>query len=230
MHRLKSRGIITLTVIGLFAFSGIAMADTEDDTVFNYGYVEDEQFLIWNVSSIDYELTGSTSFEDLETTCSVDGETYTFTYQVDEETGEVTLLSIEPKEEPTDEPVEGVECGDFNAVQVTGPEGQVNHGMFLKAFNEAYEGEGRGCLVRHLAQSSLGIENQVTVEEAAEIQFDGEGEVTFEGFAANCIHGNPFADGEGAEGEGVGGPPQEVLDRFEGGTPGKPADVGGGRP
>ena len=40
--------------------------------------------------------------------------------------------------------------------EVAGPNDQVNHGMFMKAFKPDYVGQGRGCLNRHLAQSDFG--------------------------------------------------------------------------
>ena len=213
MHKLRAKGIAVFAVVGVFAFSGLAMAAPEDgdDTVFNFGGVEEEQFLIWNVSSIDFEATDPLSFEDLETACSLEGET--LQYSVDGEGAIVREGGAEL----------GEDCGDFVGGQVTGPNGQINPGMYLKLFNSLHDGPGRGCLVRHLAQSTLGTDNQVTVGDAdAEFEPIGEGEVTFTTAAADCIHGNQ-ADGDD---DGPGNS-AAALAKFGEGGPGKSGDAPG---
>ena len=82
--------------------------------------------------------------------------------------------------------IEGEETGECitGGGSVEGPNGQVNHGMFMKLFNSIYEGKGRGCLVKLFAQSDLGKGDQQVkvsdieevIEGAEEVEVTGEGE------------------------------------------------------
>lgn len=211
MHKLRTKGIAIFAVVGLFAFSGVAMAAPEDgdDTVFNFGSIEESQFLVWNVSSIDYEVEEPLSFGELLEACSLEE----VGYSIDEE-GAITFDEGLALDEA---------CGDLVGGQVTGPNGQVNHGMYLKLFNSLHDGPGRGCLVRHLAQSSLGIDDQLSVEDA-DPDFDpaGEGDVALETVAADCIHGNqPDGDDDGP------GNSSAALAKFGEDGPGKSGDAPG---
>lgn len=211
MHKLRAKGIAIFAVVGLFALSGMAMAAPEDgdDTVFNFGSIAESQFLVWNVSSIDYEVEVPLSFEELLEACSLEE----VGYSIDQE-GAISF----DEELQLDEA-----CGDLVGGQVTGPNGQVNHGMYLKLFNSLYDGPGRGCLVRHLNQTSLGKEDHLTVGEASP-DFDpaGEGDVALETVATDCIHGNQ-ADGDD---DGPGNS-AAALAKFGEGGPGKSGDAPG---
>ena len=244
MQRLKNRAVVALTVIGLFAFSGLALAATEeeDDTVFNYGYDEDSQFFMWNVTSLDFgpdyealaEVLGVDSdFEALLAACGLEapeGEdeiVYSYSY----EDGVIALFEL-----GTDTPIDMTNCESLTGGYVTGPAGQVNHGMFLKLFNSMYDGPNRGCLVRHVAKSGLG---KGTQQAQADPEFEApespepieDGEVTFTTVSADCQRGPGGDDAEETEGEDErGGPPQHVLDKWGGDKPGKPANTPGGRP
>lgn len=235
--RLKRRLILVLSIVGLISISGIALAetaeddDTSSDTVFNFDYIEEEQFLMWNVSSIDYEVSTSTeggddlSYEELVELCSLDtveGEEVEFEYEVDGE-GNITLY-LDGEIYPLDEA-----CNELVGGQVTGPEGQVNHGTIIALFNAMYDGENRGCLVRHLAQSDLGKgDQQITTEEAdPDFEPTNEGTVSFTTVETDCQHGpddddddrrgppdfvkemleEKFENGPGRSGDGPGGPP-----------------------
>jgi hypothetical protein len=56
--------------------------------------------------------------------------------------------------------LENFDAEDFewvNEIEVTAnEEGEFNHGSFVSAFAKAFEGQGKGCLMRHLAQSNWG--------------------------------------------------------------------------
>jgi hypothetical protein len=262
MDRLRKRLVLGLSVIAVFAFAGIALAAEGDDTVFNYGYDQERHFFYWNVTSYeglpdDEELEESeeaSQEEQLATilaACGLEGDDPenpdTYTYTVDPVTGVVTVTPEGESEEGEGEGEEIV-CGTFSGGDVTGPAGQVNHGMFLKLFNEQYEGEGgRGCLVRHIARSGLGKGDQQVqatgtdddstepTEEDTELV---EGSITFSTVTTDCQRGNGGDDEveeeeveETTDGQG---PPQHVLDKFGGQHPrdarGKPAGTPGGRP
>ena len=250
MDRMSRRLVVGLAAIAAFAFSSIAVAAEGDDTVLNYGYDQDSRFFFWNVTSLesapsDELLEESTDqdaqLEALLAACGLDGgdpdnpleSTFTF----DPVTGVLTVTS---QNDPGG--AEEIVCGDFSGGDVTGPAGQVNHGMFLKLLNQDYEGGHRGCIVSHIARSGLGRGDQ-------QVQADGgsddepttdsevvEGTITFTTVTTDCQRG-PNEE-ENAEAESLGsesnGPPQHVLDKFGGQHPrevkGKPADTPAGRP
>lgn len=231
MQKLKRTGTILLTVLGLLVMSGLAMAATDDDkndTVFNYGYDVDEQFLIWNVSSLDYEPNYGALFEELYSECSLD--TQTFSYIVGDLGLELTEAG--PAEEGSSEPVptDQLECGPFVGGYVTGPNGQINHGQFMKLFNSMYDGPRRGCISRHLAHSLLGKNDQkLTVREAAELnppyQPDGLGEVTFSSEVADCLN-KKAQNGEDGPGNSAAGKAKKA-DKWPDGKPGKSGNAPG---
>jgi hypothetical protein len=149
--------VVSVLVGGLLLLSGIAAAS--EDTVFNYGYDSENQLLVVNTTSwedpdSDPECQFDTDLED-EAGTSYELE-YTF--------GDTT--------EVADVSIGDADC-ELEAVEVTGPAGQVNHGMFIKAFNALYDGPRRGCVMRHIAQSDLGKDDQ-------QIQADPDADPDFE--------------------------------------------------
>lgn len=262
MDRLRNRLVVGLTALAVFAFAGMALADEGDDTVFNYGYDEGSRFFYWNVTSLENssspgatdETPEATEEEQLEAVlaaCGLEGDDPdnpdVYTYTFDPATG-LTTVTADNDAGGGEGEADEIVCGAFNGGDVTGPAGQVNHGMFLKLFNEKFEGEGgRGCLVSQIARSGLGKGDQQVragdstepTEEETEIV---EGTIIFSTVTTDCQRGN--GKGEEAKGDGVEGPesekshghgpPQHVLDKFGGQHPrdsrGKPAGTPGGRP
>lgn len=239
MDRSKKRLVVGLTVIAAFVFAGVAVAAESDDTVLNYGYDPESHFFIWNVTSLEYspddglleETLGDYQEEQLEAllaACGLEGDDPEnpdeYTYTFDPVTGLITVSSEEDSE--GGEPDEEIVCGAFNGGDVTGPAGQVNHGMFLKFFNENYEGKGRGCIVSQIARSGLGKGDQQvmatgddTDESTTEDTEVVEGSITFTTVTAKCQHGKGGDSSEVENEEKGGGPPQHVLDKFGGQHP-----------
>jgi len=244
VERLSKTAVIVLAALGLTALSGIALA-ADDDTVFNYGYDQGSQFFMWNVTSLEYdpdyealeETLGdedpeaSDDLEALLATCGLaapEGEQdLEYGYTFDGETIELYALSDGSFDPETDEPVDVGECGEVTGGYVTGPQGQVNHGMFLKLFTSLYEGPNRGCLVRHIAQSDLGkgdqqIEADPDFEADETVQPIEDGSVTFTTAVTDCLHGpnrggdeDETEEAEGAEDDSNRrGPPQWVRDKL----------------
>ena len=275
MKRLSRTAVIVLSAIGLFALSGIALAanESQEDTVFNYGYDEDSQFFAWNVTSLeydpDYEALEETvgeeepaSDEELAVLLEACGlaapegeEPIEYGYTFDGETIQLFALTDGSFDPEADVPLESGECGEITGGYVTGPEGQVNHGMFLKLFNSLYEGPNRGCLVRHIAQSDLGKgDQQVEADPAFEagdtVELIEDGTIDFTTVAADCVRGPQGGDDGEDEVEGEDsdrrGPPEWVRDKRgedhpsnrekgngnngNGNGNGKPEGAGGGRP
>ena len=225
-------GVIVLVLAAMFAGSSVAWAQTEvddaieiedsedvTDTLFNLGYDPFNRLLLWNLSALDgiYD-------------CTLENGPLTATYGETSETGVVLVDILEddagavqfpnrPAEqvaddlEPADSPVaytgaEGV-CG-LSGGEVSGPNGQVNHGMFMKLFNSLFDGRGRGCVTRHLAQSDLGKgEQQVHANDTTpfeSVESGDTGSVDFTTAEADCEHGRKAdGQGEGAELEARGG-------------------------
>ena len=217
MHRLKNRGIVVLAVLGLFALSGIAMADTEDDTIVNYHIDYEQSFLALNITSLEYAPNFAELFEALSEECSLQDSEGDYSFSFD---GAVVTLNDGVN------PVDLGACGDFIGGFFFGPNGQTNQGMVMKFLNSIYDGPGRGCVIREFAHLGLGkvdkkqADPEFVVPDLTEpLVSDVDGFMTFE---TNCLHGN--------QGEN-GGPPKHVLDKWElkwpEGKPGKPAHAGG---
>lgn len=171
---MKKKFTILAAVLGLLALSGLAVAtehdgDEPEDTVFNFGYDEENQVLVWGTSPID-------SQDD----CTLgDGAEVTYG-TTDDGVIQIPLL-------PDDV------CA-LSGVAVPGPNGQVNHGMFMKAINSVYDGPGRGCINRHIARSDLGKgEQQIQVPDvdpdSSEVTEGDLGTVDFETALADCERG-----------------------------------------
>jgi len=218
MHRLKRTGITILALIGLLSGSAVAWAADEDvaeveteaderaDTLFNFGYDLVNRVFVWGLSRLDgvYD-------------CTLENGTLTATYGTTDDQGVVPVDNLEdgagavlfpnrPADEvaddqvPADAPIAYLgadgECG-VSGGNVPGPNGQVNHGMFMKLFNSLYDGARRGCVVRHLAQSGLGQgEQQVKAgDEAVEPVTMGDiGTIDFTSVETDCERGNKATD------------------------------------
>ena len=270
MKRLSRTAVIVLAALGLTALSGIALAAGGDDTVFNYGYDEGSQFFMWNVTSLEYDpdyeaLDETLGDEDPEATDDLEAlleacglaapegaEAIEYGYTFDGETVELFALTDGFFNPETDEPFEVGECGEVTGGYVTGPQGQVNHGMFLKLFNSMYDGPKRGCLVRHIAQSDLGkgdqqVEADPDFEADETVQTIEDGSVIFTTAITDCLHGPDRGGDEDAQDDGDRrGPPEWVRDKRgddhpanrgdgekgngKGNGHGRPEGAGGGRP
>lgn len=204
MQKLKRSAITTLALLGLLVSSGIALAETPDDDV-----VEEE--------TVDTALVADTLFSfgyDL-----INGFLLWNISSIDEPCALPEAEESDPEADP-DAELEP-DC-ELTGGEVAGPNGQVNHGMFMKLFNSLYEGAGRGCVVRHLAQSDLGKGDQQVKsgEEAASVE--DAASIDFTTVETSCQAADD--DGEDAElqGEGKGKPAWAGKPEGEG----KPASPG----
>ena len=175
---MKKKITILAAVLGLLALSGLAVAtehdgDEPEDTVFNFGYDEENQVLVWGTSPIDSQ-----------NDCTL-GDAVEVTYGTTD--GGVIQIPLLPDDV----------CA-LSGVAVPGPNGQVNHGMFMKAINSVYDGTGRGCINRHIAHSDLGKgEDQIQVSDvdpdSPEVAEGDTGTVDFESVLADCERGKEGA-------------------------------------
>ena len=211
--------VILPVVIGLLGVSSVALAGHDDthpeDTQFSFGYDVDNHFLAinigpnWDPYVCDFEngeltengkltatygdaVEGVIPITDLEDS----GSPWTF------DAREEGLLDEVAVAEPALVPYTGADgvCG-VNGVIVAGPNGQINHGQFMKAakslFNSLYDIKGHGCIVRHLAKSNIGKGNDpshLTVSEAEALGFvfggaGTTGDIDFTTVEADCNRG-----------------------------------------
>ncbi|HEX9866419.1 MAG TPA: hypothetical protein VGC03_15755 [Acidimicrobiia bacterium] len=226
--------LLSLALAALLISSGVALADQHDgdddlDTVFNLGYDEDNHLLIWNTSPDDstYDCTLQTSDDPEE------NAEYEATYGIGDELIPVDALTLDggdvvfPARDEEDVDTEEFpvatedavyagadgECG-LSGGEVAGPNGQINHGQFMKLFNSLYEGTHRGCLNRYLAKSDLGKDDQQLntneVDPSFEPNLEEPGSLSFTTTLADCERGKKDADddiGSTAQGEQGKGKP-----------------------
>ena len=205
MSRLRRSSIVLLVAFGLIAGAGIASAaegdpteEPSEDTLFNFGYDEANHILLVGTSATD-------STYD----CTLENGTLTAEYgAADNGHIPVDMLLAEDKaaiefaNRPTEEvgsdftPADTVaytgadrDCGISGGV-VGGPNGQINHGQFMKLFHQLIDRRGMGCLNRVIAQSDLGKGDQQL--QKSDVDVDATfapattGQVDFTTVAADC--------------------------------------------
>lgn len=193
------------TALSLAAFSGIALAEHEEghdeDTLFSFGYDEENHVLAVNEGPNDGLYV-----------CHFENGALTAQYGDANDEGVIAVESLEDDDGTKEfnprlqheladgltqasEPIAYAgpdgEC-QVNGVVVAGPNGQINHGQFMKAFKSLTKMKGHGCLNRYLAQSDLGKTEatKVRTEDADPDHEVGEsGDITFVTFEADCVHG-----------------------------------------
>jgi hypothetical protein len=202
MSRLRRSSIVLLVAVGLIAGAGIASATEGDpaeepsvDTLFNFGYDEDNHIFLVNTSATD-------STYD----CTLENGTLTARYEATDDGGiRVDMLLAEDQEvlfanrtevgsditsvtDPAPYAADGA-CGISGGV-VGGPNGQINHGQFMKLLHQLVDGRGIGCLNRIIAQSDLGKGEQQlqtsAVDDDATLAPATTGQVDFTTVAADC--------------------------------------------
>ena len=197
-----------MVAVGLLAMAGVSWADDSipsdeipsGDTLISYGYDAENHAFIVHTSSTD-------SAYD----CTVPAEVLVGYGSLEDGSFEVTLFEEEGIAVEFDEraPGEATEALDgqpaaepdqicqFDASVIAGPNGQINHGQFMKLFHQIVGKETSRCFNRIIAQSDLGkgdqqvrtsdIEDAVAGAEAEEA-FE-EGVAGFETFVATCDPG-----------------------------------------
>lgn len=212
--------VLLLTVLALVVTTTVAFAAEgddplgEDDTVFNFGYDEENQVFAWGSSAdglLDCRLTPGPYQVKYVT---IDGRFWVDDLLNDSAEPVTFPVRDDAMAEPVEYAADG-ECG-LSGGLVAGPNGQVNHGMFMKLFNSMYEGKGRGCIIRHLAQSDLGKgDQQVKVPEVGDevLTAPEEGTMDLESVVTKCTKS---AD--------------EESDATSGNGKGKPDHAGQGKP
>jgi hypothetical protein len=206
---MRTRVIAVVAAFSVLFSAGIAAAssdggDARGDTRFSFGYDPQAQLFFSSIqdiesSTLDCSLSGSLTATYGEAT--EDGATPVTGLMAGEE-GKLEEVTFGPSEGDGTDGAEAAgdpigyslaidECGI--AGYPVGTNGHINHGQFMKLFNELVDMKGRGCLNRWLAGSSLGKDDQQvkggdetdTVEAIAE-----GGTIDFISVLASCDHGN----------------------------------------
>jgi hypothetical protein len=174
--------------------------DSRLDTLFTFGYDAQTQLFFSNThatdaTQLDCTLSGTFSavyeYPDKE-----DEEGVVVVDQLSDGSGPVMFnptgydLAEEIKAATESTPYDaGGECG-ISGVTV-GSQGHINHGQFMKLFNELIDMRGRGCLNRSLAQADLGKDyQQVKTQDFTDPVIGSDGTIDFATVAADCYHGN----------------------------------------
>jgi hypothetical protein len=173
--KLKKYSISSLVVVTLLGMSGIALAEHEEshlgDTRFSFGYDDLNHFLAINIGSND------------TADCTLEGTALPATY----ENGADGVYRVGL-------PASYDLC-DVSGVVVAGPNGQINHGQFMKAAKSLLgDMQGHGCVNRYLAKSNIGKGNDpthlaVSKVEALEFVFGGAGTIDFTAEEVDCNRG-----------------------------------------
>ena len=213
MPSVRRSWTVLLVAAVLAAVAGIASAtegvpeeEAAEDTLVNVGYDEENHLFLFNASATDstFDCTlengtlatqygeavdsGPIPVEKLEIEVEPGVfEAYTFLNRPEEEvdTDEFTVAT----EIATYSGADG-ECGLSGAI-VSGPNGQINHGQFMKLFHQLVDKQGMGCLNRIIAHSDLGKGDQKVNTSDVDTSFElGQGStVDFTTAAADCEHG-----------------------------------------
>lgn len=192
------RIVALVAVVGLLFTTGIASANSEEtdprgDTWFNFGFDAQAQYFLYGTHA-----TASSPFD-----CTLANGTLTATYgdavdgviPVDTLANEGGPVSFGPTDfqladglTPASADYAGADgpCG-ISAAAV-GTNGHINHGRFMKLFNQLFDMRGRGCLNRWIAQSELGKSDQ-QIKKNDEPGLQIETGIDFTTVIAGCDHG-----------------------------------------
>jgi hypothetical protein len=194
---MRPRIVALVAAFSLLFTAGIASASSEEtdprgDTWFNFGYDAQAQYFLYGTHA-----TESSPYD-----CTLANGTLTATYgepddgviPVDALANEGGPVSLGPTEfelaeglTPASADYDGAEgpCGISAAAVET--KGHLNHGQFMKLFNQLADMRGRGCLNRWVAQSELGKGDQ-QIKKGDEPGLEIEAGIDFTTVIASCDH------------------------------------------
>ena len=218
MLKFKRSSVVLFVLIGMLSVSSVAFAEHEEshdeDTLFSFGYDEINHFLAINLGPNDtlykcqlengaLTATYGEASEGEDGVIPVDAledvdEVVTFYPRFQEELAEGLTEELDPVEYSG---ADG-ECG-VSGVVVAGPNGQINHGQFMKAAKSLFDIKGQGCIVRYLAKSTIGRtdETRLSTSDVDPLFEIGEtGDINFSTFEADCSRGKKDKE---ARGEGT---------------------------
>ena len=198
---MRSRIIAVIAAVGVLVTAGVASANGDEtdprvDTLFTYGYDAQTQLFFTNTHATDSipldctlagRLAATYGAVDEDGAVAVDHLSDGSDTVIFEATGYELTEGIEAATGAA--PYDGAE-GECGIAGVTvGTQGHINHGQFMKLFNQLIDMQGRGCLNRSLAQSELGKDaQQVKTEDFTDPELGSAGTIDFVTVAADCDH------------------------------------------
>lgn len=204
MFIMRSRSFTGLVGLLLVLTVSPALAAPAVDTTFIHGYDEEIRTLVFGVNALD----------DTEAPCASLTESEVATdLEISSQDGTATVSGAESGADP---------CV-LDTVDVTGPNGQVNHGTIVSSFVHALNDldlpfKGRGCLVRYIAGSDYGKGEQQVTAGSEPVEASEEPTVSsimLQIEEADCAHGKDKTSVDTSEDET---------------SPGKPDSAGKGKP
>lgn len=239
--------VIAGVMVALVASAGAAGAvvgdePDDDQSVFNYGYDMANRMLVFGLSAATsaYDCTLEGSFEvgyaegegedrSVESLTGEDGEPVEF----DARDGEELPEGVTPADGPIAFDASDNPC-ILTAVDVTGPNGQVNHGQIVSSFSHAIDVAGKGCVMRWIAKTGWGKgDTQVQSGDVDTAAAPPEtGTLDIMSVLANCKHleGATVAtdgDEETSDHPGNGKKPEKNKDKGKPESPGNSANAPG---
>lgn len=234
MHRRSPARLVAIAAALFTTLAALpAIAAPAVDTSFIRGYDEEIRSLVFGVAALDdtENACAGLAAEDTELDISETGETATVGTALEDDAAEpdASVESIGDDDE-------GDMC-ELQMVDASGPNGQVNHGTIVSSFVHALQAfdlpfNGKGCLIRHIAQSDWGQgDQQVKVGDADQtesIEDDSGAETTVTTSVVllaiddvDCVHGKADRSDEDAPGKSG-----EAKDRKHDREKGKPDHAG----
>ena len=156
--------VLAAVVSSALALPALALPPPPN-TALTHGFDEDSNVLVFGTSGVDDEGNG----------CDLEAGSYD--YEINEDGNPALVEPEAATDETTDDESDGQEdpCA-LHVVDVTGPNGQINHGQVVSSFVHALRDLGireRGCIVRTIAQSEYGKgDQQIRTPDVAEADTD----------------------------------------------------------
>lgn len=210
----RNRSLVTAAVLAaLMAISSVALADHEeprdDDTIVSFGYDAENDYLALNSGDNDTPWICDFSNGALEAGYG-DSDGSPIVETLEGEGGEWEFLPREEHEVSDDyetaedpSPYSDGEC-ELVLSSIAGPNGQRNHGQFVKAAKNLLDMKGHGCIIREFAKSDIGKGGELD-DLDDEFEAGTEGEIQFTTFEADCEKPNKKG-GNGERGKSADAP------------------------
>ena len=199
---MRTRIIAVVATFSLLLSAGIASASTDDtdprvDTLFSFGYDPQIQLFFYNTHATDSSALDCTLTGTLTATYGDAEDGVVPIAELMDDKGDAVMFGATDYEsaddaEPAEEPIAYTATDECRISGISvGAQGHINHGQFMKLFNETIDMRGSGCLNRWLAQTNFGKDGQQvkTPDFEADIEIGTEGTIEFTTVQASCDHG-----------------------------------------
>lgn len=217
MSKLRRTWTILIVALGMLAASGVSWADDKapEEPTGDEAAVETTVNFAYDAENHLFMVNAWTSEDEYD--CSLPATSLMVGYGATEDGS----LTFSPE-------VEGELDGNcvLSGGVVGGPNGQINHGQFMKLFHQVVGKKGNGCLNRMIAQSDLGKGDQQirTSDVDEEFEVGESGTVEFTTFTADCDRGKKD---KGEDHPSNNRPNKDKAKKDEDGSPGNSGNARG---